>query len=146
MSKQVKHLVLSLAVIGIVGMLACYYSASSAGIQVSSQAATQAALYAALTCTITIVCSYTVFFVFTRRRYRDIARLSDYLRRMANGEFNLELRDNDEGELSILKNNIFALSSTLTEQTGQLLDAKGMTVRWICIDGGRRDFVQMWHQ
>ena len=57
------------------------------------------------------------FAAFTHRRYRQIALLSRYLRAVAAGERGLELRDNREGELSILKNEIYKLALKLTEQS-----------------------------
>ncbi|MDR3120207.1 MAG: HAMP domain-containing histidine kinase [Clostridiales bacterium] len=104
MSKQVKRLILSLVVIGTAGVAASFCVSLRAG----------------LISAIATGCLCAVFCIFTRRRYRAIAQLSDYLRRVANGQFELALRDNDEGELSILKNNIYTLSSMLTEQAGQL--------------------------
>jgi signal transduction histidine kinase len=71
-----------------------------------------------------MACLCAVFGVFTRRRHRDIAELSDYLLRVANGQSGFDIRDNDEGELSILKNNIHKLSSRLTEQAEQLAAEK----------------------
>ncbi len=58
-----------------------------------------------------------VFAVFTVRRYRDIRRLSDYLRRIYGGEYSLDIRDNIEGELSILKNEIYKVTLILSRQT-----------------------------
>lgn len=58
-----------------------------------------------------------VYYRSTSKRYAKIAELSDYIRRMTAGEYSMDIRDNAEGELSILKNEIFALASRLTEQT-----------------------------
>ena len=41
--------------------------------------------------------------IFTKWRYDKIAQLSQYLKRISSGEYFLDIRDNDEGELSILK-------------------------------------------
>ncbi len=60
------------------------------------------------------------FAAFTHARYRQIAKLSQYLKAVAAGERGMELRDNREGELSILKNDIYKLTLKLTEQS-QLL-------------------------
>ena len=57
------------------------------------------------------------FAAFTHARYRQIALLSQYLKAVAAGERGLELRDNREGELSILKNDIYKLALKLTEQS-----------------------------
>lgn len=65
-----------------------------------------------------------VFLLFTRRRYRLLARLGDYLKRVNNGEYPLELPDNDEGELSILKSEIYKVTVSLREQNERLKQDK----------------------
>lgn len=60
------------------------------------------------------------FLLFTFRRYREIRRLSAYLRQIAKGDFQLDVRDNTEGELSILKNEIYKVTVTLYEQAEAL--------------------------
>ena len=66
----------------------------------------------------------TVFLLFNRRRYRQLARLGDYLKRVNNGEYPLELPDNDEGELSILKSEIYKVTVSLREQNERLKQDK----------------------
>lgn len=58
--------------------------------------------------------------VFTNWRYREIEKLSIYLRQISSGEYSLDVRDNHEGELSILKSNIYKVTLMLSEQ-GALL-------------------------
>lgn len=58
-----------------------------------------------------IAIGYTVW------RYREIAKLVQYLESMRVGYFPLDVRDNREGELSILKNDIYKLTMTLSEQS-----------------------------
>lgn len=58
--------------------------------------------------------------LFTRWRYRKIAELSQYLKRISAGEYTLDVRDNKEGELSILKNEIYKVTVTLYEQADML--------------------------
>jgi signal transduction histidine kinase len=65
-----------------------------------------------------------LFIIHTRRRYRDIARLSAYLARLAQGERGLDIRDNAEGELSILRNEIYKVTAALTEQADVLAKDK----------------------
>ncbi|EGO8469555.1 HAMP domain-containing histidine kinase [Enterococcus faecalis] len=65
------------------------------------------------------------FFVFTKRRYKQIAELSLYLRQLSAGNFQLDLRDNSEGELSILKNEIYKVMNILSEQKNTLENEKG---------------------
>ncbi len=65
-----------------------------------------------------------VSLLFTRRRYRMLARLSDYLKHINGGEYRLELPDNDEGELSILKSEIYKITVSLKEQNQRLNQEK----------------------
>ena len=58
--------------------------------------------------------------VFTGRRYLDIRKLSGYLRRIYGGDYSLDLRDNQEGELSILKSDIYKVTLILSKQAEQL--------------------------
>lgn len=53
---------------------------------------------------------------FTMVRYRAIEQLSDYLRQISSGNYSLDVRDNEEGELSILKSEIYKVTSMLSEQ------------------------------
>jgi signal transduction histidine kinase len=66
----------------------------------------------------------TTTFIFTRWRYLEIEKLSTYLRRISSGDHNLDVRDNDEGELSILKNDIYKVTIMLTEQGANLKQDK----------------------
>jgi signal transduction histidine kinase len=82
--------------------------------------ATTAALFiskaAAALVAITCVVLTTVFLVFTRSRYRHIAMLNDYLRRINSGEYFLDLPSYDEGELSILRSELYKITVSLREQ------------------------------
>lgn len=71
-----------------------------------------------------IVVSYYNFYHFTRWRYRELERLSEYLRQIAGGDYSFVIRDNREGELSILKNEIFKVTVRLSEQSEYLLRDK----------------------
>jgi signal transduction histidine kinase len=62
--------------------------------------------------------------LFTRRRYQDIEKLSEYLRRIYGGEYTLDIRDNMEGELSILKNEIYKMTLILSKQAELLKTEK----------------------
>ncbi|MCR4867757.1 MAG: HAMP domain-containing histidine kinase [Lachnospiraceae bacterium] len=53
---------------------------------------------------------------FTRRRYADIEALNSYLVRVLAGEENQSILDQKEGELSLLKTNIYKTTSTLYYQ------------------------------
>lgn len=58
--------------------------------------------------------------LFTRWRYRELAKLSSYLREISNGNDTLDVRDNQEGELSILKNDIYKVTLMLSEHRSLL--------------------------
>ncbi|WP_042144550.1 sensor histidine kinase KdpD [Paucisalibacillus sp. EB02] len=58
----------------------------------------------------------TCMLLFTKWRYREIEKLSGYLQQIANGDFRLDVRDNYEGELSLLKSNIYKVTKMLSEQ------------------------------
>lgn len=75
-----------------------------------------AAMFVLVTTALLIVCSL----VFTRWRYREIEKLSGYLRRISNGDYELDVRDNHEGELSILKSDIYKVTLMLSEQSSYL--------------------------
>ncbi|MBM7581779.1 signal transduction histidine kinase [Caldicoprobacter guelmensis] len=64
------------------------------------------------------------FFAFTAYRYKQIRKLSDYLRRICSGEHFLDIRDNVEGELSILKNEIYKVTLMLSEYNKKLQQEK----------------------
>lgn len=48
-------------------------------------------------------------------RYRKIMKLSDYLREIMAGDTSLDVRENSEGDLSILKNEIYKMTRMLSE-------------------------------
>jgi signal transduction histidine kinase len=65
---------------------------------------------------------YNCFFTLTR--YKRISELSDYLTRIHNGDYHLDVRDYQEGELSILKSEIYKVTLRLVEQNELLLNDK----------------------
>ncbi|HHX12802.1 MAG TPA: HAMP domain-containing histidine kinase [Clostridiales bacterium] len=67
---------------------------------------------------------YLVINIFTIRRYKDLKDLSEYLRRVSLGDYSLDIRDNKEGELSILKSEIYKVTLMLTEYNEQLQGEK----------------------
>ena len=73
---------------------------------------------------ITVLLLCTIFYVNTKRRYRQIAKLADYLKRISNGEHSLDIRNNAEGELSILKSEIYKVTLMLSEYNEQLKSEK----------------------
>lgn len=68
----------------------------------------------------------TVFLCLSIIRKRDLDRqvrnLSISLRRVAAGDYSLDVRDNIEGELSILRNEIYKVTSMLAEQSSLYRD------------------------
>ncbi|MEI3605128.1 HAMP domain-containing sensor histidine kinase [Pseudogracilibacillus sp. SE30717A] len=60
---------------------------------------------------------YTIWMVW---RYRQIIKLSSYLRKIMAGNTSLDVRDNREGDLSILKNEIYKMTRMLSEQQAGL--------------------------
>lgn len=58
-----------------------------------------------------------IFWWFTRRRYRAICALSEYLSGVYSGRPVMDIRDNREGELSILKNDLYKVTLTLWQQS-----------------------------
>lgn len=70
-----------------------------------------------LFCIIGCILFFVIFYSFTRYRYHNIHNLSSYLHQIQAGEYTLDLRDNAEGELSYLKNEIYKVTLKLTEQT-----------------------------
>ncbi|PUA37322.1 two-component sensor histidine kinase [Paenibacillus elgii] len=66
-----------------------------------------------MTSILLIGCSH----LFTRLRYQEIEKLSGYLRQISGGDYSLDVRDNREGEFSILKNTIYKVTVMLSEQS-----------------------------
>ena len=65
-----------------------------------------------------------VFFFYTKKRYKKIEQLNDYLIRVLADNEDDEILDQEEGELSILKTNIYKTTSTLKFQKELLTDDK----------------------
>lgn len=63
-------------------------------------------------------------YFYMKWRYNEIHELSEYLKKTNNGDYTLDLRDNEEGELSILKSEIYKVSVTLREQNNALIEEK----------------------
>ncbi|TKI55295.1 HAMP domain-containing histidine kinase [Brevibacillus antibioticus] len=64
-----------------------------------------------------VILLLSCFFLFTRKRYQDISKLAYYLASVYSGQPTMDIRDNVEGELSILKNDIYKVTLTLSEQS-----------------------------
>lgn len=86
----------------------------------ASSLSSVAALLALIFSVLFIACSL----IFTAWRYREIAKLSAYVRQINGGDYTLDLRDNKEGELSVLKNDIYKVTLKLSEQSSLLKQDK----------------------
>ena len=53
---------------------------------------------------------------FQRLRYRQIAQLNDYLQQVAAGDFSLDIQDHKEGEMGLLRTEIYKVVLRLSEQ------------------------------
>ena len=65
-----------------------------------------------------------LFIIYTVNRYKKIEKLNDYLVRVLSENDTDEILDQEEGELSILKTNIYKTTSTLKYQKELLSDDK----------------------
>ncbi|MFA9556764.1 sensor histidine kinase [Evansella sp. AB-rgal1] len=79
---------------------------------------------AAILTSITSVLLISCCLLFTRWRYKELEKLSGYLRQISSGDDRLDIRDNEEGELSILKNDIYKMTLMLSEQSSSLQNEK----------------------
>ena len=61
---------------------------------------------------------------FTYKRNKEIAGINDRLNRVLSGDNNLEVWDSEEGELSVLKANIYKANSVLISQRERLREEK----------------------
>ncbi|GAB2535386.1 sensor histidine kinase [Gracilibacillus alcaliphilus] len=93
----------------------------SAGIIAATFISAMAAIIVAITGSILFI-SYLLLLIW---RYRRMTQLSQYLRQIMAGDTSLDLRDNREGELSILKNDIYKMTRMLSEQQEVLQEDKG---------------------
>lgn len=60
------------------------------------------------------------FVWYTKKRYRQLADLNNYLSGLLQGIYNLDIPDNCEGELSIMKSNLYKLTVLLQGQNDRL--------------------------
>lgn len=58
--------------------------------------------------------------LYSHRRYKDLEHLAGYLRKISNGNDQMDIRDNSEGELSILKSEIYKVTMMLSRQRDYL--------------------------
>ncbi len=105
---EVRRLLLAVGGIGLAAAVGCALLSPWAGLVVAVAFAGVAAL----------------FVWHTRRRYDEIERLNAYLMRINRGDDSLDVRDNREGELSILKSEIYKVTVTLREKNERLRQDK----------------------
>lgn len=70
-----------------------------------------------LFCGLSVTAAYIVF---TKNRFKKIEELNDYLDAVCAGKLDLDIPDNSEGELSILKNNLYKVIAMLRFKNDQL--------------------------
>ncbi len=99
-NQEIKRYITLMAIILVLGSAACFYIDPISGL---------IAFLALL-----FMCGASL--IFTRWRYQQLDELSQYLKRIAGGEYSLDIRDSDEGELSILKSELYKVTVTLREQ------------------------------
>lgn len=78
---------------------------------------------AILTCLLELIIAL-VFIVYTNKRYYEIEKLSQYLMKVYTGGQLMDIRSNEEGEFSILRNDLYKITRTLSEQSIQLKEDK----------------------
>lgn len=65
-----------------------------------------------------------IFTVVTKRRYKNLNDLNDYFSLVCKGIYDMNIDDNTEGELSILKNNLYKVITLLQSQNEYLKNDK----------------------
>ncbi|TCI22456.1 sensor histidine kinase KdpD [Exiguobacterium sp. SL-9] len=90
--------------------------------------AVSVALFISIEATLLVAVLSIVFVAVTYRftvwRYREIEQLSSYIQEISNGNYKLDVRDNREGELSLLKSQIYKVTKMLSEQGTHLEEDK----------------------
>lgn len=94
---------------------------SLAGVLLAAILVSAAAGWSVLAISIVLIAATGVF---TWWRYKEIDRLSGYLQKISNGDYQLDVRDNTEGELSLLKSQIYKVTTRLAEQSTTLHEDK----------------------
>lgn len=75
-------------------------------------------------CFAVCVCLNGIYIHLTRKRYNQIESLNDYLNMVCSGDYSMAISDNVEGELSILKNNLFKVVVQLQSSNEALQNDK----------------------
>jgi signal transduction histidine kinase len=61
-----------------------------------------------------------IVFIFLRKIYEKIRRLNDYTLNIAYSDYKIDIRDNSEGDISILKNHLYDITRILKENNEML--------------------------
>ncbi|MGB4291093.1 MAG: HAMP domain-containing sensor histidine kinase, partial [Dethiobacteria bacterium] len=69
---------------------------------------------------------YLATYLFLKKQYGQIRELTRYAARISAGDYSLDIRDNREGDLSILKNEIYKITTLLKEQAAALQREKAL--------------------
>jgi signal transduction histidine kinase len=107
-NKEIKVFTLFILVVSIIITAAAFRIGKSAG-------------FVTLTA-ILLLCA--VFYLYTLYRYKCIEKLTEYLSHIRSGKYSLDIRDNYEGELSILKSEIYKVTRMLSEYNEKLKQDK----------------------
>ncbi|MCM1115488.1 MAG: HAMP domain-containing histidine kinase [Clostridium sp.] len=76
--------------------------------------------WCALICMVLGAAIVAVFAYYTKKRYDSLKELNNYLSLVCAGNYDLDINDNEEGELSILKNNLYKVITILRTQNDML--------------------------
>lgn len=98
--EQIVHFVSCIIIVGVMSVL-CY----------------EISVRAAVICLVGGTVLIGITYYYEHRRYQKINELSMYLHQICAGNHSLDIRDNEEGELSILKNEIYKVTCRLSEQS-----------------------------
>lgn len=107
-NREFRNLIFGLFAVGLAGTVALLFISPRAGL---------------ISAVMTIL-SIAIVWINTKRRYFDISKMSEYLDAICRGLNHLDLRDNREGELSVLKSNIYKASVKLRSQAEMLQNEK----------------------
>lgn len=69
-----------------------------------------------------------VFLYYTRQRYRELEEINVFFSKVLMGDYDLDIEKNEEGELSILQNNIYKATVQLREKNELLEEEKRFLV------------------
>lgn len=89
---------------------------SACGVVIVSFYSIEAAGWTAITALLLLVS----YWLITNWRYKELQLLSQYLQQIRNGNYSLDVRSHREGELSILKSDIYKMSALLSNHNEQL--------------------------